>query len=140
MIEAATMKRIARIKLTQRDARRAYVREAEQDVRDAEQALERQRHEAHNAHAAFLALHASSPAELELLARAIVESSEKAAEAKQVLSAREQALEEGRAQRVNAEREMRGLDLARTRIRKLEEARLDKDEERLLELRTGRRV
>lgn len=140
MIEAATMKRIARIKGIQRDERRARMQEAEERVKDAESLLERRHGEVRAASDAFGASEMISPLDLELRARAVVESSLAAVRAKEALTERERALDEGRALRIEAEREVRGLDLARARMRKLEEARLEKAENALIELRTGRRA
>jgi hypothetical protein len=139
MIEAVTMKRIARIKLVQRDADRARMIEAEKRMREAEAQLEHRHVEVRSASEAFGTLKTTSPADLELMARAVVESSQRLRQAEEVVTTRTHEFDEGRARRIETERDVRGLELARARMRKLSEARAQKEEDALVELRTGRR-
>jgi hypothetical protein len=141
MIDAATMNRLARIKLVQRDRHRIAVIAAEERTSEARRLADRRCEEAVAAVAALTAIATfDSAADLELRARAATESASAAATARQALAASERALEADRHQRIESERDVRGLELAKARMAQQQAAREEKAEARLLETREAHRT
>lgn len=139
MISIGTMERITRIKRHMRDLSRAEVAQAERRHDEARKEQDRLEEETGRAADALGSLRDSSPDDVELLARVLVESSMRAAEAEAQAHERARELAAGRERRTEAERDVRGLELAGARVQKRAEQRVTRAEERLAELWASRR-
>lgn len=137
-MNASTLNRIERIKALQRDERRAELVRAEAELRAAKEALEARRRDHQRATDAFRAVVVLTPAELELGARHLVETSHEAARAERVHHEREHQRVSASTARVEAERDVRGIGIAKVRLARVERARDARAEAQILELRAGR--
>lgn len=140
MIDAATMNRLAKIRLVQRDQRRAALLVAEERTAEARQLVDRRAEEAVAAVTALRTATFDSPADLELQARAAAESAKAAMAAREALVIAERALEADRHRRIESERDLRGLELARTRHAQQAAVREEKVATLLSEVREGHRA
>ena len=141
MIDAATMNRLAKIRIVQRDQRRAAVVIAEERAAEAHRIADARAEEATDAASALRTSRVfDSPADLELCAHAAVEKEMAAAAAREAVASAERELELDKHRRVESERDLRGIELAQTRQAQLLEAQQEKAEVRLLEVREAHRV
>ena len=139
MIDERSLIRFERVKLLVRDERRAAVVRAEDSVRGAEAELAR-REAAHDGDVqAFQRLDLVTADELELCARALAASRTRRVSASEALAAARASRTEVEVLRVDAERETRGLELARVRLVRVRRDRQERAEQQLVELRSGRR-
>lgn len=138
MIDHSTLNRIERVKQLLRDERRSELVAAEKVLTDAHSALRSQRAEHGHATRAFATLGAVAPAELELMASRVVESGLAAARALRTVEERDAARRQATAARIEAERDVRGVALAKARILRHVRQRAERAETQLAELRSGR--